>query len=134
MREIKFRAWDLDNQRMVYDIILSSDINILNISYIANHWNYVFQQFVERKDNKGTEVYEGDIIECEYYEGLPTTENIDLVWRGVVEWSSDSCFHVVRKTGDGKGGYYAIRFGGSAVKRWEVIGNIYENPELIKEK
>ena len=86
----------------------------------------VLMQFTGREDKKGSPIYEGDIIECEYHTQFIDKED-PKIWRGVVEYhESHTHFSVISK-----GQSYSVGFGGSAVKRWEVIGNIHQNPELL---
>jgi len=127
MREIKFRIRNKNNDRFDYytleELIFSYGLSD------ADDWKNA-TQFTGLKDKNGREIYEGDIIECEYYPNLPTTKNLkSLIWHGIVEYAMDASFHVY-KIPDRMS--HAVNYSGSAIKRWEVIGNIYENPELLR--
>ena len=65
------------------------------------------------KDKNGTEIYEGDILNLRYKDNAP---NVIILRNFIVDtyWISDE-----------------LGFKDSTI---EVIGNIYENPELLKEK
>ena len=107
MREIRFRAWDEDEKMMVQWNELR-DTQLFNDGFDNDHC--VLMQFTGLKDKNGKEIYEGDIME--YYSGMvPKGEN--PIKKEIVKWNKrfarfDNCFS-----------------GGA------VIGNIYENPELI---
>ena len=105
MREIKFRAWFIQQKEML-KIWLQIKHGILH----QGDENCIIMQYTGLKDEEGTEIYEGDIIE--YFEvrgpGLSETR------RCVVSWDNLAA------------GFYGIEEEG------EIIGNIYENPELIE--
>lgn len=66
MREIKFRAWDGKNKRMVYEIkpFLEANTNILDLKNFKEYdGGYIFEQFTGLNDCDGKEIYEGDIVE-----------------------------------------------------------------------
>lgn len=73
-------------------------------------------QCTSLKDKNGKEIYEGDIIK------------ISLGWKALVEWDVDNG----RFLGFTIGNEQKIVYVGREPKA-EVIGNIYENPELLKE-
>lgn len=143
MRELKFRLL-LDGKIVGYEKWYGGSFSFEDKYWIADPcwlysrdgktWTpkYIFhdskEQFTGCHDKNGKDIYEGDIIECEYYPNLPTTKGAQLVWRGHIVYSKDT-FYLYRY-GEFEG-IYAVAYGGSAIKRWEVIGNIHENPELI---
>lgn len=127
MREIKFRAWDKVDKTMRSwkDIELqkSSGEREYFVGYKANKaitkfdHEQVLMEYTGLKDKNGTEIYEGDVIsynksrEVVYFD---TSLRIPCFTTGIGLGSST------------KRHPYVI------TKRHEVIGNIYENPELLK--
>lgn len=65
MREIKFRAWDTEWKRYVYDLkpFLEADTNVLDINNFKKYdGGYIIEQFTGLYDCNGKEIYEGDIV------------------------------------------------------------------------
>lgn len=82
-------------------------------------------QFTGLLDKNGKEIFEGDIMR------IPETEfNIEII--GVVEFGRDS--YVVRSffSGTHSSLAWAVRERQSGEPRGVVIGNIHDNPELLK--
>jgi uncharacterized phage protein (TIGR01671 family) len=143
MREIKFRAWDKKDNVMMYDVYMRR-VNMKLIDFKRSlegvRWtvniecdDIILMQYTNLKDssNPPKEIYEGDIVEIEYYSDLSLTATLSsLIVRTVCEYGEDASFHLK----DNIGRLYAVRYSGSAIKRKEVIGNIWENPELLEEK
>lgn len=112
MREIKFRAWDKKTKRMF--IIFDSEEQ--------EEWylptcrdNYVVMQYTGLKDKSGTEIYEGDSIK----------HNGNMI--SVIQYvEEDAGFKLCNKR-LGKMHISKEYFS----KYTEVIGNIFDNPELL---
>lgn len=114
MREIKFRAWDKETKTML-DLV--HQINFLNKqiwaegngehSFCCHLDKYELMQYTRLLDKNGKEIYEGDILKGHY--GLEK-----------VIWEEHGC------------GFYP--FSVNPNFNGEVIGNIYENKELLEVK
>jgi uncharacterized phage protein (TIGR01671 family) len=129
MREIKFRAWVTNREGVTYSNgdHMEYGVTIVDGKYadvescwdIHGTYNYPLMQYTGLKDKNGKEIYEGDVI---------SKAGAYVLWcERLACWAFDfdsekgKCHEVplyYEKTG----------------KTWdyfEVIGNIYENPELI---
>lgn len=136
MRDIKFRVWD-------GEIMWSPEFFIFNQSW-TYHTNWsafeddpkfgkasridgkALMQYTGLKDKNGKEIYEGDIIVAhdvsdgglyiQQYPGLFNGSRFEVGW-------GDSCW----EGKDHDDGYIHM----STRATYEIIGNIYENPELV---
>lgn len=106
-RSLKFRAWDIENKFMHRWYVIIKDKDILTDIFTTDF--YETMQCTGLKDKNGKEIYEGDI--CKHKNGI-----------GKVWYRSNLTSFVV----DGELGNYAID------RDCEVIGNRFENPELLK--
>ena len=116
MREIKFRAWDQENNQMInwYDTFFYDDSPVTRYSGDFSYIEMPLMQYTGLKDKNEVEIYEGDIIRS-YNEFGEAFEQLSVVEYDV-------------STGQLKG--IDIKY----IDYEEVIGNIYENPDLIKRK
>ena len=113
MREIKFRAWDTPNKYM----ITHKELCLVPLTYdevFKGKEGYPLMQYTGLLDKNGVEIYESDILKVE-------TQN----YIGTVKFEHGSF-----KT-DSLGFGFDV-FGHE--KDYEVIGNIYENKELLEDK
>jgi uncharacterized phage protein (TIGR01671 family) len=141
MREIKFRAWDKDNSEMYYqnetkyNEVWEIDFNGIRFleeqtidSYLGGEYhdqkdewvapNQILMQYTGLKDKNGKEIYEGDIVECTQ-QGQSQKGEVNFK-DGMFNWEYKK---------DELSWLYGVTL------KWdgEIIGNIYENPELLKQ-
>lgn len=158
MREIKFRAWDKCNERMVEPRnILKICMSRLNqepylIVYLKKWMNpnreirefdkcytneFELMQYTGLKDKNGTEIYKGDIVKT-YNGDKGVVKSGEYQDEEILDYGEDyyiDCEGEERKTV----GFFVEHLYGectaldNSVDKWiEVIGNIYENLELLE--
>jgi len=116
MREIKFRAWD-NHGKFMTPIMYLRD---LTAGFILESPTREVMQFTGLRDNRGREIYEGDILKkldqhvypMAYYYAV--VEFIHGIFRAESKDKSTNCYP-------------------EGMESMEIVGNIYENPELLKE-
>ena len=132
MKEIKFRAWDKERKKMEY----KDWYDLARYGWIQHeYWNdFIFMQYTDLKDKKGKEIYEGDIIKINY---LKDSTSKYIVRFGDYDfepyWEQFYGYYLQEGKRTIPLDYYHTR-NIQNKKGLEVIGNIYENPELLKEK
>lgn len=130
MRDIKFRAWH-DNK--MYDVVamdwFQNENGILSMHLLRNkktkkiypykdYGDEVIQmQYIPTKDKKGKILCEGDVVKFSYIHGH------GMESRGVIEYQSTR-FVIKDMANDDE--YWIDQ---CIIKK---LGNIYENPELLK--
>jgi hypothetical protein len=117
MREFKFRVWSIEDKRFLtsYKEVIRSFFPSGN-SYELQQENEVWQQYTGIKDENGKEIYEGDIIFCKAYYGIENRV-------GIVDYFASSFIVDWRNQIDDPL---------DEIPDIKVIGNIFENRELLK--
>lgn len=131
-REIKFEAWDGHGSMFVQVIDRVTDHGIVFVlredidkdpheqtwypfSYVMADNSWVKRQFTGLRDKNGREIYQGDILRGEY------EASHSGVYQNTVEWVQEDA---------------AFSLANSPLWAWdwlEVIGNVFENPELMNQ-
>ena len=149
MRTIKFRAWDKEKKEMVYDGECDktegwygTDSTHLHVGFSGQisgqigddggknglhehdadipRDRFILMLSTGLHDKNGKEIWEGDILE----------HNNSLYPKGFKGWASKSVVRWNSKTASFDMGRYGEEEAGGSILT-EVIGNIYENPELL---
>ena len=124
MREIKFRAWfnkkpDWWKRQMFYSDDEPAGIGDWFYEVQCYQEDAPIMQFTGLKDKNGKEIYEGDIVRAIYKDmgsGEEITEEYEMEWECTDPGPGYVGFNV--------GNYQSI----------EIIGNVWENPELLTEQ
>ena len=113
-REIKFRGKSTNNGKWVYAELHGLGMDLFNECVNED----TIGQFTGLRDKNGTEIYEGDILFIDGYNGCMIYNEVGI---------KDGCFgYISEVTGE------LIPFCHCNVTE-EIAGNIYDNPNLLKE-
>lgn len=120
MREIKFRAWDEETRRMLSWDGLNGETeygDAYTVSELVSFGSHLMQ-YTGLKDKNGKEIWEGDIVQWMRVE--PVEKRHELALSTPVTFSKAGFVPFTDPSYD------------VSPEEVEVIGNIYESPELLK--
>ncbi|UXR49101.1 YopX family protein [Staphylococcus simulans] len=140
--KIKFRAWDTYEEEMCNDIFFAwQDCGYESLNECLSDDRFVFLQSTGMFDQECIEIYEGDIVNLTvfvdvgydgYEEGELTHHNVPIVYREKYpedngnqpkEWG-----FLIKDEFINFAHYHPVHD-----ESFEIVGNIYENPELLEE-
>jgi uncharacterized phage protein (TIGR01671 family) len=116
-RTIKFRAWDYEDKKMInwHPDFFYDTSPVTGYSGSFDMIEMPLMQYTGLVDNNNKEIYEGDIVNVNSFGGTPRYEKVAFY------------------TNAGFAGIHPFTDSGHhwSSKNCEIIGNIYENPELL---
>ena len=122
-RQLKFRAWDIHQKKWVDEALYGAygfSLEIDGTQITIDVGDSIIQQFTGLLDKNGKEIYEGDIV------ASPQRDVIFEVRHG---WTQDEDAYGWLFISKSRLGAMSID---KAHQKIEVIGNLFENPELLK--
>lgn len=125
MREIKFRAWNTETNKMIINLkemgvfALQSTYSIDEFLVIPTNEKYPLMQYTGLKDKSNKEIYEGDLLKVELDWGYGLAKII------VEIYFKDGCFRA--KALNSHEDILLVE-----LPYFKIIRNIYENSELLK--
>lgn len=143
-RDIKFRIYDTDEKEMFYQEDIDYIDFFTGIVFIREEDGYDYlidsrsdgklMQYTGLKDKNGKEIYEGDILRCKCLKKCKLdscAEKVIQYKNSLIEWWESGC-NLGYRLRDSKGKTMMIKPTHLRTMEVEVIGNIYENSELLE--
>jgi uncharacterized phage protein (TIGR01671 family) len=133
----KFRVWDKITNQYLQELgiyywhipysldgeEITGEANLVGLSELLKHDNFVTQQYTGLTDINDKEIYEGDIVQ---YNQNSSYDNMDFI----AKWSDDKLGFIFQSNSGEQLVNQTPHL--NRFKHLEVVGNIFENPELLK--
>ncbi|EOS7735252.1 hypothetical protein FK425_RS09130 [Enterococcus hirae] len=125
----KFRAWHIIDKKMISWKRLLNGHNLRNVFMRPEMCNLKLMQSTGLKDKNGVEIFEGDLVSISVQNGFDYLDNKVCVVKNSIGHSGLVCATV-----DEDLEYRIFNTELFEEYTYEVIGNIYDNPELLEEQ
>ena len=134
MREHKYRAWDTENKKIINSYAHISKAGQFYTAWTSNDRDreYIPMQYTGLKDKNGVEIYEGDIIGDKKSWSIVIWCDKCIGWQ--YAWYDFDLGEKICHMCKGDFDITETFENGISCDDEKVIGNIYENPELLDNK
>lgn len=126
MRELKFRAWDKVNNKMlppcnVWEFGFDDTYGDIFADMQVNSKDLILMQYTGLKDINGEEIYEGDIVDIQQHDRYLNHKEPKYLHKNCkVKWDNIRCQFYIEIS-------YYIMVDFDRIQSIWVVGNIYEN-------
>ena len=130
----KFKAWDKYHEMMVSIISIDFEKKTAYVEqengdrYDIHFDNLQFMQSTGLKDKNGVEIYDGYIVIGRQHFTTAVTVSTEI--KGAVKYSERNTMFYLENSSFGHDKF--MNSLGSSIYEYEIVGNIYENPELLE--
>lgn len=132
MRELEFRAWFPQENRMINNVPIDENGKYKHctstgfaLQYDPSYIALEVMQYTGLKDKNGVKIFEGDVVKNSWDDifeiKFGECGNGNICWNG---WYMNPPNKKIN---------YCVPWDSMAIKHYEIIGNIHQNPELLND-